>query len=112
MRLVLLGPPGSGKGTQATRLKEELRIPHISTGDLLRAHCRAPRVDQGITTEGAYREGTAEGERVPVLVGYGPRTGAAKRRPRGGGTRRRQRRSASAAHSSLTPSPRYGRRRD
>ena len=34
------------------------------TGDLLRAHCRAPRVDQGITTEGAYREGTAEGERV------------------------------------------------
>lgn len=34
------------------------------TGDLLRAHCRAPRVDQGITTEGAYREGTAEAERV------------------------------------------------
>lgn len=34
------------------------------TGDLLRAHCRAPRVDQGITTEGAYRERTAAGERV------------------------------------------------
>ena len=34
------------------------------TGDLLRAHCRAPRVDQGITTEGAYREATTEGERV------------------------------------------------
>jgi adenylate kinase len=37
MRLVLLGAPGSGKGTQATRLKEALQVPHISTGDLLRA---------------------------------------------------------------------------
>lgn len=37
MRLVLLGAPGSGKGTQATRLKDQLQVPHISTGDLLRA---------------------------------------------------------------------------
>ena len=36
MRLVLLGAPGSGKGTQATRLKEYLAVPHISTGELLR----------------------------------------------------------------------------
>ena len=37
MRLVLLGAPGSGKGTQATRLREHLQVPHISTGALLRA---------------------------------------------------------------------------
>lgn len=37
MRLVLLGAPGSGKGTQAGRLKTHLQVPHISTGDLLRA---------------------------------------------------------------------------
>lgn len=37
MRMVLLGAPGSGKGTQATLLKTRLNVPHISTGELLRA---------------------------------------------------------------------------
>ncbi|MDC7245493.1 MAG: adenylate kinase [Sphaerochaetaceae bacterium] len=37
MNLVFLGPPGAGKGTIATAMKEELSIPHISTGDLFRS---------------------------------------------------------------------------
>lgn len=50
MRLVLLGAPGSGKGTQAKLLKNEFNIPHISTGDLLRAAVAA-KTDLGLAAK-------------------------------------------------------------
>lgn len=41
MRLIFLGPPGAGKGTQAARVAAALHVPHISTGEMLRAHISA-----------------------------------------------------------------------
>ena len=56
MRLVLLGPPGAGKGTQATRIVDRFSIPQLSTGDMLRE---------------AVAEGTASGLRVKHIMDRG-----------------------------------------
>ena len=56
MRLIFLGPPAAGKGTQARRLAAEFSIPHISTGDILRA---------------AIREGTYLGREAKQYMDHG-----------------------------------------
>jgi adenylate kinase len=60
MRVVLLGPPGSGKGTQAAILAEALRVPAVSTGDLFRAH-----VDQDTQLGRKAAAYAAAGDLVP-----------------------------------------------
>ncbi|MGP8077143.1 MAG: adenylate kinase [Thermoplasmata archaeon] len=55
-RIVFLGPPGVGKGTQASRLARELGVPHLSTGDLLRSAVAA-RTPLGLEAEGHIRAG-------------------------------------------------------
>lgn len=60
VQIIFLGPPGSGKGTQAARLSELFQVPHISTGDILRTHV-AEQTDLGEKAE-AYME---SGDLVP-----------------------------------------------
>ena len=40
MKVVFLGPPGAGKGTQAVRISEHFNVPHISTGDIFRKNIK------------------------------------------------------------------------
>lgn len=56
MHILLMGPPGAGKGTQAARLVEEFKIPHISTGDMFRA---------------AVKEGTELGKQAKACMDAG-----------------------------------------
>ncbi len=56
MRLLFIGPPGAGKGTQAASVAERLGIPHISTGDMFRRH---------------VANGTELGERVDAIMAAG-----------------------------------------
>src|SRR5690349_22864926 len=63
MRLILLGPPGCGKGTQSQRLTEKYKIPQLSTGDMLRAAVKA-ETPIGLKA----RDIMARGELVPDEV--------------------------------------------
>ena len=66
LNLVLLGPPGSGKGTQGERLQEDLRLPYYATGDILRGAVR-----EGTELGRAAKEYMDRGDLVPdeVIVG-------------------------------------------
>ena len=63
MRIVLLGPPGAGKGTQAVKLAEKLGVPHISTGDLFRHN-----IGQGTPLGVRAKEYLDLGELVPTSL--------------------------------------------
>lgn len=63
MRLALLGPPGSGKGTQAELLAQQLELPHIATGDLFRAAMAA-----GTELGELAREYISHGNLVPDAI--------------------------------------------
>jgi adenylate kinase len=66
LNLILLGPPGAGKGTQAERLREDFGVPHISTGDILRV-----QVAEGTELGNEAKRFMDAGELVPdeVIVG-------------------------------------------
>ncbi|MFD8378912.1 adenylate kinase [Streptomyces sp. NPDC059679] len=66
MRIVLVGPPGAGKGTQAAYLAKNLSIPHISTGDLFRAN-----ISQGTPLGRQAQEYMRAGQLVPDEVTIG-----------------------------------------
>jgi adenylate kinase len=68
MRIVLVGPPASGKGTQAQLLVEKLGVPKISTGDMLRAARR-----EGTTLGKEAEQYMNAGSRAPRRAGHGPR---------------------------------------
>ncbi|AEW95976.1 MULTISPECIES: adenylate kinase [Streptomycetaceae] len=69
MRIVLVGPPGAGKGTQAQYLAKNLSIPHISTGDLFRAN-----ISQGTALGKQAQEYMNAGQLVPDAVTIGMAT--------------------------------------
>ncbi len=65
MRLILLGPPGAGKGTQAQWLKDRYGIPQLSTGDMLRAAAREGS-ELGLMAKQIMDEGGLVGDEVMI----------------------------------------------
>src|ERR1700744_66991 len=65
MRMILVGPPGAGKGTQAARLIDTFRIPHISSGDMLRAAVKEG-TKLGIEADGYMKAGKLVPDEVVI----------------------------------------------
>lgn len=67
MRMILIGPPGAGKGTQAARLVDSLKIPHISTGDMLRAAVAA-KSELGVQADKFMKEGALVPDELVIAL--------------------------------------------
>ncbi len=67
MRLILLGAPGAGKGTQAVRLKEKYKIPQLSTGDMLRAAVEAG-TPEGMSAKAIMDKGSLVPDKTVVGI--------------------------------------------
>ncbi len=67
MNLLVFGPQGSGKGTQAKRISAEFGIPHVSTGDMFRAAI-AQRTDLGLTVEPLLAKGILVPDDVTIAL--------------------------------------------
>lgn len=67
MRIVFIGPPGAGKGTQAERMIETYRLAHLSTGDMLRA-ARDARTEVGVKAEGYMSTGQLVPDDIIVAI--------------------------------------------
>lgn len=65
MKMILIGPPGAGKGTQANRLKEKFGVPHISTGDIFRENIKN-KTALGQQVESILKEGKLVPDEVTI----------------------------------------------
>ena len=57
MKIIMLGAPGAGKGTQAKKIAEKYQIPHISTGDIFRANIKGGGTELGMKAKTFYGSG-------------------------------------------------------